>query len=153
MDIKHKEKELVENRQIVRTRVFDAPREIVWDAWTDPKQLALWWGPKGFTNTFKEFNLSSGGNWRFVMHGPDGKDYPNENIFVEIVRPERIVFDHFSGPKFRLTAIFKDKGDKTELVWTMVFETAAGYEQVKPFALAGLEQNLDKLEAHLAGRV
>lgn len=64
--------------QIVSTRVFDFPRDLVFGAWTDPAHLAHWWGPKGFTNSFHEFDLRPGGNWRFVMHGPDGVDYRNQ---------------------------------------------------------------------------
>ena len=61
-------------REIVSIRVFDFPRELVFNAWTDPEHLVHWWGPKGFTNTFHEFDLRPGGIWRFVMHGPDGRD-------------------------------------------------------------------------------
>jgi uncharacterized protein YndB with AHSA1/START domain len=150
MALKNSDTIPVENRQMVETRVFDAPRELVWEAWSDPKQLALWWGPKGFTNTFEEFNFKVGGRWRFVMHGPDGKDYPNESVFVEIVKPERIVLDHVAAPKFRLTATFKEKGGKTEVVWTNLFESVDVYEQVKPFALPGLRENLDRFLEHLA---
>ena len=90
--------------QIVSTRVFDFPRDLVFRAWTEPVHLAHWWGPKGFTNSFHEFDLRPGGNWRFAMHGPDGVDYKNHSVFVEIVAPERIVFDHVSGPHYRVTA-------------------------------------------------
>src|SRR4051794_12623895 len=102
MVAKNTEATATSDREIVATRVFDAPRELVFKAWTDPEHLAQWWGPTGFTNTFHEFDLRPGGVWRFVMHGPDGVDYKNENVFVEIVKPERIVFDHVSGPKFQV---------------------------------------------------
>ena len=98
------------DREIVTTRVFDAPRERVFKAWTDPDHLARWWGPQGFTNTFHEFDLRPGGVWRFVMHGPDGADYQNKSVFVEITKPERIVFDHVSGPRFRVTTTFREYG-------------------------------------------
>jgi len=64
-------------REITLSRLFDAPREVVFDAWTDPRQIAAWWGPDGFTNTIQEMDVRPGGVWRFVMHGPDGVDYPN----------------------------------------------------------------------------
>ena len=89
--------------EIVSTRVFDAPREVVFRAFTDPALLARWWGPKGFTNTFHEFDPRPGGAWRFVMHGPDGTDYPMTKDFVEVVPPERIVLQHIQAMhKFRM---------------------------------------------------
>src|SRR5437879_5935817 len=79
-------------RSIVGTRVFDAPRALVFSAWTDPKHLAQWWGPNGFTTTTHAFDFRPGGVWRFVMHGPDGRDYQNRIIFDEIVPPEHIAY-------------------------------------------------------------
>ncbi len=137
------------DREIVSTRVFDAPRERVFQAWTDPEHLARWWGPKGFTNTFHEFDPRPGGVWGFVMHGPDGVDYKNRSVFVEIVKPERIVFDHLSGPRFRVTATFAEEAGRTRLTWLMLFETVAEYEKVKGYAVEGNRQNLDRLEAEL----
>ena len=72
--------EALSDREIVTTRVFNAARELVFKAWTDPDHLVHWWGPKGFTNTFQEFDLRPGGIWRFVMHGPDGVDYKNKSV-------------------------------------------------------------------------
>jgi len=136
-------------REIVSTRVFDAPRGLVFEAWIDPDQLARWWGPKGFTNTFHEFDPKPGGAWRFVMHGPDGGSYENESVFVEVVKPERIVFRHVSAPQFQVTATFTDHAGKTRLTWRMLFETVAECEKVKRFAVEANEQNLDRLEEHL----
>jgi len=138
------------DRLIVSARVLDAPRERVFRAWTDPAHLARWWGPKGFKNTFEEFDLRPGGVWRFVMHGPDGVDHKNKSVFVEIVKPERIVFRHVSGPRFQVTATFADEGDKTRLTFEMLFETAAACAQVKRYAVDANEQNFDRLEAELA---
>jgi uncharacterized protein YndB with AHSA1/START domain len=137
------------DREIVTTRVFDAPRERVFEAWTDPDHLAQWWGPKGFTNTFEEFDLRPGGNWRFVMHGPDGVDYKNHSVFVEVVKPERIVFDHVSGPQFQVTATFAEQAGRTRLTFRMLFESAAKCEMVKGFAVEANEQNFDRLEVEL----
>jgi uncharacterized protein YndB with AHSA1/START domain len=78
-------------REIVITRVFDAPCELVFDAMADPKQVVQWWGPIGFTTTIHGMDVRTGGVWRHTMHGPDGTDYPNKSIFIEVVRPERIV--------------------------------------------------------------
>ena len=77
--------------ELVATREFDVPRELVFRAWTTPDLLARWWGPKGFTHTFHECDMRPGGMWKFAMHGPDGVDYPNHNVFVEFVQPERVV--------------------------------------------------------------
>ena len=135
--------------ELTIARIFDAPRELMWKAWTDPEQLKLWWGPKGFTNTFHEFDLKPGGHWRFIMHGPDGTDYKNHSVFVEIVPQERIVFDHMA-PRFRVTATFETVGERTRLIWTGVFPTATELDKVKGFAVEGNRQNLDRLEALLA---
>ncbi len=80
--------------EIVSSRVFDASREVVFRAFTDPDVLARWWGPRGFTNTFHEFDPRPGGAWRFVMHGPDGTDYQITKEFVEVLIPKRIVIKH-----------------------------------------------------------
>ena len=69
------------NRELVMTRVLDAPRDLVYEAWTNPRHIAQWWGPKGFTNTIHEMEVKVGGVWRFIMHGPDGTDYPNKVVF------------------------------------------------------------------------
>jgi uncharacterized protein YndB with AHSA1/START domain len=79
-------------REIVLSRVFDAPREMVWEAWTDPKQVALWWGPKGFTTTIEEMEVRPGGVWKQVMHGPDGAEYPNKSVFLDVVPYERLAY-------------------------------------------------------------
>src|SRR4029079_5782761 len=100
--------------EIAATRVFDAPRELVWRMWTDPDHVIHWWGPNGFTNTIHEMDVRPGGVWRFVMHGPDGVDYQNKIIFREVVRPERLVYDHVSGPKFHVTVTFAEQAGKTE---------------------------------------
>ena len=87
------------DREIVVMRVFDSPRALVFKAWTDPKHLAHWWGPNGFSITTYEMEFKPGGVWRFVMHGPDGRDYQNENVYVEIAEPERLVYMHVSEPQ------------------------------------------------------
>jgi len=139
------------DREIVATREFDAPRELVWAAWTDPKHIARWWGPRGFTNTIEHMDVRPGGSWRFVMHGPDGTDYKNEHTYVEVVRPERIVMDHVSGPTFRMTATFAEHGGKTTVTMRMTFDSAAARDSaVKEFhADEGLGQNLEKLGEYL----
>jgi uncharacterized protein YndB with AHSA1/START domain len=138
------------DREIVAHRVLDAARERVFEAFADPNRLTRWWGPKGFTSTFQEFDLRPGGHWRFVLHGPNGADYQNESVFVEIVKPERLVFNHVSGPKFQMTLTLDDRAGKTAIAWRMRFETAAECAKVKVFAVDANEQNLDRLDAELA---
>jgi uncharacterized protein YndB with AHSA1/START domain len=137
--------------EIVSTRVFAAPRELVFDAFSNPDHLVHWWGPKGFTNTFSEFALRPGGAWRFVMHGPDGVDYQNAKDFVEVVKPERIVFRHLRPMhQFHMTMTFAERSGKTELTWRMLFESAAETTKLKSFITEANEQNFDRLEAYLA---
>jgi uncharacterized protein YndB with AHSA1/START domain len=146
-------------RSIVGTRVFDAPRDLVFSAWTDAKHLAQWWGPNGFTTTTSAFDFRPGGVWRFVMHGPDGRDYQNRITFEEIVRPERIVYRHGGGDdvepvQFRQTVIFEDLGGKTRLVWRSDFPSAAERDRViKDFgADKGLAQTMARLAEFVAAQ-
>ena len=94
--------------------------------------------------------MRPGGIWRFVMHGPDGVDYKNKSVFVEVVTPERIVFRHVSGPQFQVTATFAEQVGKTEITLQMLFETAAECDKVKVYAVEANNQNFDRLEAQLA---
>lgn len=140
------------DREIAATRVFDAPPDLVFQMWTDPKHVAQWWGPNGFTTTIHEMDVRPGGVWRFVMHGPDGVDYNNKSVYVEVVKPERLVYDHVSGPKFRATVIFEDRGGKTSVTVRMLFESVAERERtIEKFgAVEGLNQTLGRLKDHLA---
>jgi uncharacterized protein YndB with AHSA1/START domain len=144
-------------REIVLARLFDAPRELVWQAWTDAHQADQWWGPTGFTNTTLEHDFRVGGTWRHIMHGPDGKDYPNRKTYLEIVPQERIVNDHgwdddSLPPLFRATITFTDLGGKTEVEMRSTFPTAADRDKVvKEFgAIEGGKQTLEKLGEYLA---
>lgn len=132
------------------TRVLDAPRALVFRAFTHAEHLARWWGPKGFTNTFEEFEPQPGGVWRFVMHGPDGGRFQNEAVFEEIVPPERIAFRRVTLPLFRTELALGDRGAQTLLVWRMIFATARERDNVRRFAAEANEQNLDRLEAELS---
>ncbi len=144
---------------MIGTRVFDAPRELVFEAWTDPKHLAEWWGPNGFTTTTSDFDMRPGGVWRFVMHGPDGRDYENRITFDEIVKPERIVYHHGGGDdvepvQFRTTVTLEDLGGKTRLTMRGVFPSAAERDRViKEYgADKGLAQTLARLADFVASR-
>jgi uncharacterized protein YndB with AHSA1/START domain len=144
-------------RSIIATRMLDAPRELVWTAWTDPKHLAQWWGPDGFSTTTSAFDFRPGGVWRFVMHGPDGRDYQNRITFDEIVKPERIAYHHGGGEdvepvQFTTTVTFEDLGGKTRLTLHAVFPSAADRDRVvKDYgADKGAMQTLSRLADYVA---
>ena len=144
-------------RSIVGTRVFNAPRDLVFAAFSDPKHLAEWWGPIGFTTTTSSFDFRPGGVWRFVMHGPDGRDYENRVTYDEIVPPERITYHHGGGDdvepvQFTTTVTFQDIGNgQTRIIWHGRFPTAEERARVirEYGADKGLEQTLSRLAAHL----
>ena len=134
----------------VCTRVFNAPRSVVFRAFTDADIVARWWGPEGFTNTFQEFNPQPAGWWHFVMHGPDGSDYHMVNEFVEIVQDQKIVLQHHqAGHNFRLEMTYADEADNTRLTWRIWFESAEEAARVKPFLNRASELNFDRLEVQL----
>src|SRR4051812_40223186 len=107
------------SNEIRITRVYDAPVKTVWDAWTDPKQAAQWWGPRGFTLTTHSKELKPGGSWNYTMHGPDGVDYPNQTKYLEVEEHSRLVYDHGATgdrpPLFRVTVNFTEAKGGTKL--------------------------------------
>jgi len=124
-------------RSLLTTRIIKAPRQLVWTAWTTPEHLARWWGPFGFSTTTQAFEFRPGGVWRFVMHGPDGRDYHNRISFDEIVKPERIRYHHHGGGdevepvQFCATVTFEDLGGaSTRITLRAVFPTAAERDRV-----------------------
>ena len=138
------------DREFVHSRLIDAPRERVFKAITIPAHLARWWGPSGFSSTFDVCEPRPGGAWRFVLHGPDGANYPNENVFAEIVEPERVVVEHLSETHhFVLTITLAAQGGKTLVGWRQVFDTAAEKKRVAQFVTPANEQNLDRLAAEV----
>lgn len=148
------EKEKTKDRELIMQRVLNAPIELVWEVFTQPNHIKNWWGPDGFTNTIDTMEVKPGGVWEFIMHGPDGTDYKNKNVFLEVVKHQRIVYDHASTPKHITTITFVAEGKKTLLNWHMVFETKEQFNQViKTFkADIGLKQNMDKLEEYLKNK-
>jgi uncharacterized protein YndB with AHSA1/START domain len=137
-------------------RLLNAAREEVWQAWTNPILLAQWWGPKGFRNTFYEFDLRPGGAWRFTMHAPNGADFVHESVFVEVVRLERIVFRHIApAHHFLAAAEFTEAGLATAIRFSMLFPaalvpTAEECERSKQYGMQCSEESFDRLEALLA---
>jgi uncharacterized protein YndB with AHSA1/START domain len=146
------------DREIVIARDFDAPRAAVFDAWTDAKHLARWWGPDGFTTTTHAIDVRPGGVWRFVMHGPDGRDYQNTITYLEVARPARLVYEHggeeqeLGAVRFGVTVTFEWSGGKTRVTLRMVFPTAAERDRVarEYGAEEGGKQTLARLAEHLA---
>ena len=141
-------------RAIVVSRLFDAPRTLVFDAFTDSKHVGNWWGPRGFSITTQSMDVRVGGVWRFVMHGPDGVDYPNKITYLEIMKPERLVYDHGDAGApgyFRTTVTFAEEGLKTRLTMRLLFQSAEERETVvkKYNAIEGANQTLERLGEQL----
>ena len=141
-----------ETREISNEKVFDAPRELVWNAWTDPKHISQWWGPIGFTTTTKHFDFHPGGQWLHTMHGPDGADYPNEITYKVIDKPSRIEYEHGNCPLFYTTVIFEDLGNQTRLSMRMLFRSQEERDDTAERfgAIEGLNQTLGRLQEFIA---
>jgi uncharacterized protein YndB with AHSA1/START domain len=140
-------------RELVITRVFDAPRELVFRAWTDPQHMARWWGPKDFTNRVEKMNVRPGGVWRIIMCAPDGAEYPSQGIYREIVPPERLVFTNDAVDKDGnviidgfTTVTFDDQDGKTKLTLQTRGVAMVGYaaNYLKGMEM-GWMQTLDRL--------
>ncbi len=135
---------------------YETSREIaasparVFAAFADPARLAVWWGPAGFTNTFETCAFTPGGAWKYVMHGPDGKNYPNESVF-EVIEPEkRVVIRHVVKPIYRLTITLEPTAAGGTIVhWAQEFEDAKVGAALKPIVVPANEQNLDRLTAEV----
>ena len=151
------------DREIVVVREFAAPRQRVWDVWTHPEHVAQWWGPRGFTTTVTAMDLQPGGRWRYVMHGPDGTDYPVHGVFREVVPPVRIVttdeFDEGWAPPQPIdlpkgvvaTAVFAEVGPKTRLTLTLAHATAEDKQKHEAMGVVeGWASSFDCMAEYLA---
>ncbi|TXH29344.1 MAG: polyketide cyclase [Elusimicrobia bacterium] len=134
------------------SREIPAPIDEVFAAIATPARLARWWGPAGFTNTFHVCEFKKGGLWSFIMHGPDGRDYPNENLFTDIEPPNKVVVQHVSEPKFVLTMALTPSVKGTVLSWTQVFGNPDVAARVKDIVVPANEQNLDRLTREVLSR-
>lgn len=137
------------------TRVYDAPLKMVWDAWVDPKQVAQWWGPRGFTLTTRSKDVRTGGTWDYTMHGPDGVDWPNFTRFIEVEKHHKLVYDHGGTidkpPLFQVTALFTEANGKTTLSMTMRLASPEAVAEIRKFIKkAGGETTWDRLAEYLA---
>ena len=147
-----------ESTDINIVRLYDAPLRAVWDAWTDPAQVAQWWGPRGFTLTTHSKDLRSGGSWVYTMHGPDGTDYPNKTQYLEVAPLARLVYDHGGNddrpPMFRVTVLFSEVDGRTRMDMTMQFPDAAAAQQGRTIIQqAGGNATWDRLSEYLAKRL
>ena len=145
------------SRELTFTRIFDAPRALVFGMWTDPKHVAQWWGPRGFTNPVCEMDVRPGGALRIVMRAPDGTEYPMPGIFRDVVAPERLVFTSFAEDakgnrllEALTTVTFVEHGGKTTLT---VHARAVGLVPHAADMLAGMEAGWTQTLERLAERV
>ncbi len=142
------------SNEIHITRVYEASLKAVWDAWTDPEQVAQWWGPRGFTLTTHAKDLRPGGIWHYTMHGPDGIDYPNKTLYHEVEECSRLVYDHGGyddrPPMFRVTVLFAHSDGRTTMDMTMTLPTAEEAEAARKFIkAAGGNATWDRLAEYL----
>lgn len=131
------------------SREIPATVEQVFAAFNHPERLSRWWGPAGFTNTFSVCEFKKGGRWSFIMHGPDGRNYPNENEFAEIEPPTKIVVQHVSEPRYRLTIVLAPSAAGTVVSWSQAFESSEVAKRLERIVVPANEQNLDRLSAEV----
>lgn len=148
---------LVGDREIAINRIFDAPRERVFQAWIDPKAIDRWWGPRGFSTTTHSMEVHAGGVWKYTMRGPNGTNYPNEIRYEEIEIPERIVFTNSGGLEegnthsHRVIVEFRDKGSKTEVSMRLIFPATIERDELARVyrAVQGLNETMDRLGEYM----
>lgn len=142
-------------REIITTRTYDAPRPLVWQAFTTAEHLAHWWGPDGFTITTQHMDFRLGGSWQFIMHGPDGTDYPNFIRYLEVAEPSRLAFAHGAEPDgppyFHNTITLEADGTRTRVTMRAIFPTAEARDTVvrDHNAIEGGKQTLGRLDGYL----
>ncbi len=121
----------------------------VFAAISNPERLARWWGPNGFTNSFSAFDFKTGGKWSLVMHGPDGANYPNDNVFGEIIPNQKVVVEHPMRPVFRLTIELAPSNTGTLVTWAQMFESDEVARQVEHIVVPANDENLLRLQAEV----
>jgi len=142
------------SNEIRLIRIYDAPLQVVWQAWADPEKSKQWWGPRGFTLTTHSKDLRTGGSWDYTMHGPDGVDYPNTTKYLEVKEYSKLVYDHGGHkdrpPLFRVTTIFSETQGKTKMEMTMTLPTPEAAEETRAFIKkAGGDATWDRLAEYL----
>jgi uncharacterized protein YndB with AHSA1/START domain len=143
----------IADREVVMTRVLDAPRELVWEAWTNPKHIVNWWGPNGFITTIESMDLRIGGEWKYMMVAADGTRYPNHSVFKEITPVSKLVYDQGDGERvwFEASVTLQESGNGTLLTLRQLFPSKKSRDEVveKYGAIEGAKQHLTKLEAYI----
>jgi uncharacterized protein YndB with AHSA1/START domain len=139
-------------RELVFSRLLNAPISLVWELFVDPEHIKNWWGPDGFTNTIRKMEVKPGGRWELTMRGPDGTDYQAQCIFREVIRHKRIVYEQLENWRCISTIEFESRGKQTFLRWQLLFESR---EYMIKAAKAhgvdiGLTQTAERLIAYLA---
>ncbi|MCB1760412.1 MAG: SRPBCC domain-containing protein [Gammaproteobacteria bacterium] len=140
-----------ENHVLRTERRFSSSPEEIFAAFSQPETLARWWGPNGFTSTFSTFEFEEGGSWEFVMHGPDGHDYPNSSVLIKLEAGKLIEIQHVSAPRFKLSITLSPVAGGTLVQWIQAFEEPKVVEAIRHIAEPGNEQNLDRLQSLLQG--
>ncbi len=142
------------DREIVTTRVIHFPIATVFSAWSEPQYLKEWWGPAGFTNTFRHFDFREGGIWTFTMHGPEKGNYENACEFIKIEKPFLIAWKRHSKPLFQVLVTFEEVSpNETKLVFKQIFETVEECEKIRKHTVGKNDENFDKLEKLLGKMV
>ncbi|MEZ4858546.1 MAG: SRPBCC domain-containing protein [Flavobacteriaceae bacterium] len=137
--------------EIYSARIVDASIEKLYQAFENPLHLKNWWGPEGFTNTIHEFNLTPGGVWRLTMHGPEKGNYENVSLFKTVIPQKRITWTRLTQPFFDMEVGFKDiSGNKSEIYFKMIFNTAEESNKMKKFVIPKNEENFNRLEKTLS---
>lgn len=136
-------------RSDIRGKFIPASPAQVFAALRDPARVARWWGPAGFTNTIHTHEFTPGGRWLLTMHGPDGKDYPNESRFSRIVPDQLLEIEHQSGHHFLLTLELEAVTGGTTVRWCQTFDTIEHYSRLAGFVATANEQNLERLAAEV----
>lgn len=141
-------------REIIITRTLDAPRELVYEVWTNPEHAGQWWGPDGFTTTTEKMDVKPGGEWIYTMHGPDGRDYFNKMKFIEAVKPEKLVYIHSGDDEFvsfNVEVLFEEHEGKTILTMHSVFESEEVLDNLNKeyHVFEGANQHIGNLQKYL----
>ncbi len=150
-------------RELIITREFDAPRDLVWKVWTEPSHIEKWWGPRGFDTKVTDMDLRPGGKWHYVMIGPDGAEYPVNGVFSEVVPPERLVTTDEFGDEYDelmpgvdlpkglvATALFDDQGSRTRLTLTVSHASVEDRKKHEAMGFVeGWNSSFDKMDEYL----
>ena len=134
----------------ISSREIAATPDAVFAAFVDSARLAVWWGPAGFSNTFSVCEFKPAGRWVYVMHGPGGKNYPNESVFAEVEPNKKVVIQHVSQPRYRLTITLEStQQGGTRVGWNQEFEDPRVANGIEHIVVPANEQNLDRLSAEV----